>query len=582
MNLDDAVRREQGVQIHRNAPIGIIGGYVVACVLVSACWNAIDQRYLVTWLVVGALLSLWRLSVWRRYRGKAFTLPEAQQWLRLAMLGGALSGCVWGASVFMFFTADELIYHLLYVFAVAMMGATAMFSFSAHYPTFLSFFTPTTVPAILGTLAQGTWLHFEIALGVAIFMVVTLYFFANFHRMFLRSMHLRFENMLLVEQLTVQKEAAESANLAKSRFLAAASHDLRQPMHALTLYLDTLGDDDVQGAARANLGNARLCAKTMDGMFRALLDISRLDAGAVMTDIQFFSMASLLERVRMEFEPQARSKGLSLKVRPCAQVVQSDPALVERILRNLISNAIRYTVRGGILVGCRVRGANLRVAVYDTGPGIAAAELDKIFEEFYQVGNPERDRAKGIGLGLAIVSRLAVLLGTPVSVASHVGHGSMFAVDLPRVDDETLAVQPVVQQPVTRADMSGLFIAVVDDEESILAATREILEQWQCTVVTATSGATVLEQLASSRRVPDALICDYRLRNYETGIDVIEAVRSEFNADIPAILVSGDSAPARMREAEANGLRVLHKPFNEQALRLALAGILSRQAVQPA
>ncbi len=582
MNFDDEVHREQAVLIHHNAPIGIIGGYVVACVLASACWNGIDPVYLGSWLLAGALLSIWRLAIWRSYRGKEFSSQVAMRWLRQAMLGAALSGCLWGGSVFIFFSSDEFLYQLLYVFAAAMMGTTAMFSFSAHYPTFLAFFTPTNVSSVLGMLAQGTWLHFQIALGAVIFMVVTLYFFANYHRMFLKSLHLRFENTVLVDQLTVQKEFAESANLAKSRFLAAASHDLRQPMHALTLYLDALENYDIQGAARTNLQNARHCAKTMDEMFRALLDISRLDAGAVKTDIQVFSMEPLLERIRMEFEPQARARGLSFKVRSCNRTVLSDPSLVERILRNFVTNAIRYTERGRILVGCRPRGHNLRVAVYDTGLGIASTEQGKIFEEFYQLGNPERDRAKGIGLGLAIVNRLAVLLGTPVSVVSKVGEGSMFAVDLSREDSDTSSMVLTSPQPAAHVDMKGLFIVVVDDEEPILAATREILEQWQCAVLTATSGAAALEQLAASGRIPDALICDFRLRDHETGIDVIESLRAEFNADIPAIIASGDSAPARMREAEANGLRVLHKPFNEHSLRLALAKVLARHESQSA
>ncbi len=582
MNFDNEVQSEQAALIHHNAPIGIIGGYVVACILASACWNAINPVYLGAWLAAGAMLSIWRLVIWRSFRDLEFSLPVARRWLHLAMLGAALSGCLWGGSVFIFFSTDEFLYQLLYVFAAAMMGTTAMFSFSAHYPTFMAFFMPTNVSSVLGLLAQGSWLHFQIALGAVIFMVVTLYFFANYHRMFLKSLHLRFENTVLVDQLTVQKEAAESANLAKSRFLAAASHDLRQPMHALTLYLDALENHDIQGVARTNLANARQCAQTMDEMFRALLDISRLDAGAVKADIQVFSMEPLLERLRMEFEPQAQAKGLVFKVRSCKRSVLSDPALIERILRNFVANAIRYTERGRILVGCRQQGENLRVAVYDTGLGIASDEQGKIFEEFYQLGNPERDRAKGIGLGLAIVSRLVALLGTSVSVVSRVGEGSMFAVDLLREDGSAQARVVASPQPAVRIDMKGLFIVVVDDEEPILAATREILEQWQCTVLTATSGATALEQLAASQRAPDALICDYRLRNHETGIDVIESLRAEFNVDIPTIIASGDSAPARMREAEANGLRVLHKPFNEQSLRLALTKVLASHESQSA
>ena len=583
MTADEALIREQAMVIHRNVFSGVIGGFFIACILVTCFWGTGGHhlRYAL-WLGAGAVLGVWRLAVWRGYAGGEFSAEAARRWLRQAAWGAGISGVLWGIGSGVFFFPPEFIYHVLFVFAVAMMGITAMLSFGAHVQTFRAYFLPTAVPAVLATFAYGTIMDAYIGLGMAIYILVVMRFFGSFNRAFVRSVQLAFENTDLVGQLTVQKEAAELANLAKSRFLAAASHDLRQPMHALTLYLGALEGHDFEDAARSNLANARKCAQTMDEMFRALLDISRLDAGAVQTEVRGFALRPLLERIRMEFAPQAEARGLAFAVRPSERVVHSDPDAVERILRNLVANAVRYTERGGILVGCRGRGASLRIAVYDTGPGIAAEERRKIFEEFYQVGNPERDRSKGIGLGLAIVERLARLLAAPVAMDSRPGRGSMFGLDLPLAG----AVQPPPRAALVpgqaQIDMSGLFIVVVDDEEAILAATREVLEQWHCKVVTAASGAAALEQLAASPRAPDALICDFRLRNHETGIDVIDALRAEFNVDIPALLVSGDSAPARMREAEANGLRVLHKPFNENSLRLMLTQILAKGEALPA
>lgn len=571
----EALTREQARLIHRNAPTGIIGGFVVACVLASAFWSVSEHAHLGLWLAAGGLLSIYRLVVWRNHKADDFSVASARRWLRHAMVGAAISGCVWGAGTLVFFAPGDFVYHLIYVFAIAMMGVTAMFSYSAHYPTFTAFFAPTTIPGAVGMMMQGTWLHARIGLGVVIFMAVTAWFFASFNRMFVKSLQLGLENTNLVNELTLQKEAAEVANLAKSRFLAVASHDLRQPMHALTLYLGALDAHDLGDAARTNLANVRQCAHTMDEMFRALLDISRLDAGAIPTDMRAFAIEPVLDRLRIEFEPQARAKGIGLTVAPCAQNLDSDPDLVERILRNLISNAIRYTHQGRVLVACRKRATQLRVGVYDSGIGILPTEQRKIFDEFYQIANPERDRTKGIGLGLAIVARLAKLLDCPVSLTSRVGQGSVFAIDLPLAVGATARVADTASLSVpARANMAGLTILLVDDEAQILAVTRELLERWQCQVFTATSGAEALEKLAMSPRAPDAIICDYRLRNHETGIDVIEAVRTEFNADIPAIVVTGDVAPARMLEAQAKGMRVLHKPFNEQALRLALSQIL--------
>jgi signal transduction histidine kinase/CheY-like chemotaxis protein len=631
MNQDTALLREQAAHLHRNIPTGIVGGWVIGCLLCCAFIGVGDSLQMALWLITGALLGAWRLSVWHKHRGAEFTAERARRWLRQATLGAGLSGVIWAVGTPIFLAPPEFLYHLLFVYAVAMMGVTAMFSFTPYSPTFLAYFLPTTVPPVLGMAMQGTLLHVEIALGVSIFIAVTLRFFSTFNRMFVRSAQLGFENRALVDELTVQKEAAESANLAKSRFLAAASHDLRQPMHALTLYMAAIEDEALPPRSRANLAHARACGQTMDEMFRALLDISRLDAGAVSAQIGPVPLAPLLERIRIEFEPQARARGLTLRVRAGrlagqGAMVLCDSELTLRILRNLTDNAIRYTARGGVLVGCRyARAGNahggthggtrgVRLCVADTGAGIAPAEQRQIFEEFYQVANPERDRNKGIGLGLAIVERLARLMGSRVTLSSAPGRGSVFALELPLAEglpaqtragvrlpsvaqsdagapvaaaihatptaDDAAAHMPApgsAREPAGGHAFAGLLIVVVDDEAPILHATREVLAKWGCRVVIAASGKEARTLLADSS-APDLLICDYRLREHETGIDVIEALRSEFNADIPALLVSGDSAPSRMREAEASGLRVLHKPFDEEALRATLGRVLDEHA----
>jgi CheY-like chemotaxis protein len=391
--------------------------------------------------------------------------------------------------------------------------------------------------------------------------------------MFVETMRLRFENVGLVSQLTGQKEAAEAANLAKSRFLAAASHDLRQPIHALNLYLGAFAQIQLPRQAGSLLAKVRQCAHIMDEMFRTLLDVSKLDAGAVKPQVCTFALAPMLARVRLEFEPQAREKGVRLRVLSHSAWVKSDPALVERILRNLVSNAIRYTERGGVLVGCRPHGAAIRLCVYDSGVGIESGEQSLIFEEFYQVGNRERDRSKGLGLGLAIVQRLARLLDAPVTLISQKGHGSLFAFELHRGVPVELPMVRVNRQGSRRQDLSGTLVVVVDDEELILDAAQTLLGQWNCTVIAATSGADALRQLADCTRPPDVLICDYRLRDDENGIGVVEALRNEFNADIPAVLITGDTDPNQIRTINASGLAALHKPLREDELHEAICAL---------
>jgi CheY-like chemotaxis protein len=286
-----------------------------------------------------------------------------------------------------------------------------------------------------------------------------------------------------------------------------------------------------------------------------------------------FPIAPLLGRTRIEFEPQARAKGLELRVQPSSAFAKSDPVLVERILRNLVSNAIRYTESGSVVVGCRRHHGSLRVSVYDTGIGIEPADQSLVFEEFYQVGNPERDRTKGLGLGLAIVERLARLIGATITLRSAPGRGSVFAFDLQRAEPVELPALRLNRDAGGTRDLTGTLVVLVDDEELILDAAQTLLKQWNCTVIAATSGRDALRQLATSTRPPDVLICDYRLRDGENGVSVAAALRNEFNADIPALLITGDTDPDQIRTIAASGLVVLHKPLREDELNDAICAL---------
>jgi signal transduction histidine kinase/CheY-like chemotaxis protein len=577
MNTRDAIVVEQAQLVHRNLPTAAIGGLFVVLVVVVVFWGVVAQKYLVAWFAGALLLTAYRMGVWRGFRRRQFTLEVSRKWLRHAVIGAGTSGALWGAGALFLFPPGQIAYQLIFLWAVSMMAVAGMFSYSAHYPTYIAFFIPSTVPAVLGMAVQGTLSHAGFAAGMAIYIVVVFRFVVTYHKMFIETQRLRFENLELVGRVTEQMESAKSANLAKSRFLAAASHDLRQPMHALNLYLGGLAGLDLSPSARSMLGNVSQCAQTMDEMFRALLDISRLDAGAVQPEPRDFPIGPMLERIRLEFEPQVRAKGLALRVARSSAWIRSDPAFVERIVRNFIANAVRYTARGKVLIGCRRRAGALRIAVHDTGPGIAPEEQRHVFEEFYQTNNPERDRTKGIGLGLAIVDRLALLMKGPVTLVSQPGRGSMFAVDLPLAAPEAAAAHPPAGLP--RGSIAGSLVIVIDDEEMILDATRSLLEQWECTVVAAVSGRSAMEKLSTSPRAPDAIVCDYRLRGGENGMHVIDALRAEFNGDIPALLITGDTGPEHLREIQASGLSVLHKPVQDKALREALGRLLG---VEPA
>jgi CheY-like chemotaxis protein/anti-sigma regulatory factor (Ser/Thr protein kinase) len=274
--------------------------------------------------------------------------------------------------------------------------------------------------------------------------------------------------------------------------------------------------------------------------------------------------------LRIEFTPPAQEKGIRLQVVHSSALIHTDPALAERILRNLLANAVRYTQRGRILVGCRSRGNRVRVVVADTGMGIPADKLDAVFEEYVQLGNPERDRTKGLGLGLAIVRRLGVLLGAPIEVQSVAGKGSAFCVTFAR---GVLADVAAVDPAPAAGDLQGHWVVVVDDEAAIRDAIKHLLTQWGCEVTVAGSGDEAVELVALSPRVPSVILCDYRLRDNEYGLEAIEKLRAEFCEDIPALLVTGDTAPDRIVEIKSSGIAVLHKPLRPEALLQALLQI---------
>ncbi|HZM46082.1 MAG TPA: ATP-binding protein [Burkholderiales bacterium] len=366
----------------------------------------------------------------------------------------------------------------------------------------------------------------------------------------------------------------EAANLAKSRFLAAASHDLRQPLHALNLFVSQLRtetDEAERGRVTAQIDAA---VTAMNDLFNALLDISRLDAGALAPEPTDLALDQILQRIERTFAPAAREKGLRLRVVPSDAWVRSDPILLERILLNLVSNAVRYTDRGGVLVGARHRGGRIRIEVRDSGAGIPADQTQKIFGEFYQLASPDRGHRGGLGLGLAIVDRLCRLLNHPVELVSLPGRGSCFAVSLPLVSPRRRPVEPSAAAHAMADPAAGRLIVVIDDDALVLDGMRGVLRSWGCFVVTAESDRAALASLDGDDRRPDLIISDYRLADGNTGIGAVERLRRAFRAPIPAFLISGDIAPERLLEARARGLHLLHKPVAPMALRAMVNQLL--------
>ncbi len=373
------------------------------------------------------------------------------------------------------------------------------------------------------------------------------------------------------------KEAAERSNLAQSKFLAAASHDLRQPVQALVLFASALETKIFGSPAASLLGDMKGSLDALNVLLDALLDVSRLDAGTVAPNETNFALSTILERLTLEFTPQTTDKNIALRTVATSAIVRIDPTLLCRMLGNLLSNAVRYTNQGKILLGCRRHGAKLRIGVLDSGIGIAEHHRGEIFKEFYQIGNSERDRTKGLGLGLAIVDRLSHLLHCPVSLRSKEGKGSAFWVEVPLIGFNKASNIVCLKSDYQREIFSGKGVVfVIDDEATVLKGLRIVLEDWGYTVLSARTALETNEILSKCGAVPDIIIADYRLRGICTGADIIRHIREVFSRSIPGILITGDTAPERIKEANTHGLILLHKPIHPSELHVAISDILTR------
>ena len=560
---------DEQIRIHYGyLPALIVTGILVAAGTVFALWDAVSHTALLAWLAAIAGVAVLRgIAYWRYQRTRTDRLQR--RWATYVILGSGAAGVLWGTAGVALYPPESLEHQLFLLFVLAWMGAGALSTLSAYLPVFYSYFPISLLPMSV-LLLQGDRVH--VTLGVlAIIYVASLSFFARgIGRSLVETLKLRFENIDLVAELSRQKEEAERANVAKSKFLAAASHDLRQPLHTLTLFTSALDDRITNPDVRKIVGNINDSVRALEKLFNALLDMSRLDAGVLQPAIRHFRLQDLHRNLVNDYAPEAEGKGLQFMCPPCEHVVRSDPVLLERILRNFVSNAIRYTERGEVRVTCVPQGDQVCIAVSDTGIGIPADHHREIFNEFYQLGNPERDRAKGLGLGLAIVDRVARLLGYPVMVQSTPGEGSCFSVDVPLGDLRQVVVEETAPTDSALNDLAGLRVMVVDDEISIREGMRVLLHQWGCAVTLAGSEDEAVTAARESGSAPEAIIADYRLREERTGVEAIKHLRHEFGANIPALIISGDTAVERLREVNTGGYQLVHKPAQPAMLRAFL------------
>ncbi|MBB1630923.1 hybrid sensor histidine kinase/response regulator [Cupriavidus sp. UME77] len=512
----------------------------------------------------------------RRLMPERTTEAHAGRYARSMTLLLTLIGALWGLAAWLYMDVRTPATVICILSLIAGMSASALAVFSACLPVAVGFFIPAIVPVWAVFIATGDVAYLPMFLGAPLYLMVLMIFARNYARVARHGIALRFANVELISQLREQtaraeyaQREAEEANRAKSVFLASASHDLRQPLHALGLFVVTLSRSDLTDKQRQLLTHIEAASGAAREMLNTLLDFSKVDAGVITARPRAFRLQPLLYKLENEFAPQADARGLFYRTRDTTATVFADPTLVELILRNLIANAIRYTTQGGVLVACRRRGERTMIEVWDTGIGIPLTQHRAIFKEFHQLGNPERDQRKGLGLGLAIVEGLARTISTRILLNSRPGRGSVFRFALPLTEDRAETQPAGVHH---KPSLKGLRVLVIDDDQEIRVAMAALLESWQSVCLAVESEDDALAALGTFQ--PDLLLADYRLRGERTGQEAMMAIRERLGQAIPTVIITGDTAPDRLRSVHAGGAALLHKPVVAHQLHTAMTALL--------
>ena len=419
--------------MHKRLPVAVAGNFIGTCAAGLLFGSDASRPYLLCWIFSAGVHAVSSLCVWHSYRRRRVTHSESRMWLRYTVAISLTAGLLWAWGWLLLFpngpARDRQTWFLLWSTGLLDVGGGLVLS--CCYEALLLFITPYSALAVLLLTVQRTAAPMALVDTCWLFTVTVLAFAWQLHQAFRKSERLHYKNVALSRQLSAQANSSGSDNQARARCLAAAGHELRQPLHALKLYLATLSTEKLSASQDKLVTNIRQCADSMDELVNVLLELARLDASAIRPKISSFCVGSMLSQLQIQFAPVARAKNLELRIVHSSAVVRSNRMMVECMLRNLIANATRYTERGKIIVGCRRKGDKLRVTVSDTGPGIPAIEQKAVFNDYYQLEAGKRHSDEGLGLGLAIVRQLSELLSVPITVHSTPGQGTVFALDLP-------------------------------------------------------------------------------------------------------------------------------------------------------
>lgn len=571
---------EQTRYLYEGWRTSLISNAATCTLTAGALWPVMDKAMVLAWYCFALSIVAVRTIISKRFISVAPSAKDIMVWKNLMLMSAFLTALPWMFAAIAFVSPELPDYSLIVTSVFVGFLAACTLSWSSYQRCFMFFAIPSVAMFVVRYALIGSVFGYSVAVLLTGYLLIITSFTLNSEKAFLERARLLYENTKLAEEMTKQKEKAEKAFDVKTQFLAAASHDLRQPLQASAMFVEALQNTSLTDNAKHIVGKLQQSTESLNKLLHGLLDISRLDADVVEYNPEHFCINTLLERLVEDTKQtiDGSQVTISLNVED-GLFIYCDPILLERVLRNLIDNSAKYTEQGDIGLAARAMSNGLiEIEIKDSGLGIPSDKHAAVFGEFVQLQNPERDRRQGLGLGLAIVKRLCDLMQIPVQLDSEFGQGTTIKLQV----NVGKGREKLPSKGGAIVDLVGQTVLVIDDEIDILEAANQTLIQVGATVVTAVDAVSAIRELVKLDIEPSVIVSDLRLRESKNGITCIRQIRDEFNRDIPAVLLTGDTSPERLSLAKSSGLEIMHKPITGVQLKAKISSLLKNSASQSA
>lgn len=570
MYTQDVLIRSQALRMLASGARKYIPAYILLpLVTVAVYWNHTAMGISLGWLMTSLVVVVFRYQLIASIGTGDLEQQELARIEKSAIRSSLYSGVLWCLAVFIFFNPEAVGTQLYLLGTIFCLSSTAVILCAWLPLTWYAFSLPVLGAVFVRLLLEGS-------VGYNGFAILTLlYFFAVMgvlkeqSKLAMNVSRLRFENLDLLEKLQKEKDVAEQANLAKSKFLAAASHDLRQPMHSIGLFSAALQNHTNNPDARRLINYIGDSVASLDNLLSVLLDISRLDAGVLVPRKTHFRLSILLRKIENEYALQAAKNNLHWNMKVPGDIeVFTDEVLLETVLRNILSNALRYTESGSIELVVEPRCDNVSICITDTGMGIPPENQQAVFDEFFQVKQQGARNPSGLGLGLAIVKRIVQVLDCKLRLQSTPGVGTAFSIEVPLGDARFIDVSG--EEREAYKDCSGRHVLIIDSNPAVLLSTQALLQSWSCSVLAVSSAAEAIEAFRSRKFTPDVVLTDYRLEDGKTCLRLVQRLRALTRAPFEVIVTTGETAEQELRNLYSMSYAFLHKPVKPEMLRALL------------